>query len=247
MSRALSLPHEHGGYLTIAGATAAGVALAHARAPSLAIGAVVAAAFFARAPVEELARGRGARLDGIAVAAMSGVVVAAALTLGGVWMAVALVAASAIVGSSAFARRRRWHRATWFETLGMATLGASAGLVALAGRVELDVAIAVAIVVAAHTGLAVPLVRSEVRPRERARAHQAAWIALGALAVSAMMVGLMGRWWLVLALAPRALHALRQTTSSRSPSHPNVVGLRESALLALVVVIIVCVVRNGVV
>ena len=36
MSRALSLPHEHGGYLTIAGAAACGVALAHARAPALA-------------------------------------------------------------------------------------------------------------------------------------------------------------------------------------------------------------------
>ena len=241
MSRTLSLPHEHGGYLTIAGATAAGVSLAHARGPSLAIGAVVAAAFFARAPVEELVRGRGARFDGIAVAALAAVVLAASLELGGIWAAFALFVASAIVCGSAFARQGRWHRATWFETLGMATLGASAGLVAFAGGVELRVAIAIGMVIAAHTGLAVPLVRSEVRPRERARARHAARMALCALALSAIAVALVARGRFALALVPRTLHALVLTRSSPSPSHPNAVGVRETAMLVLVIVIIVLV------
>ena len=241
MSRALSLPHEHGGYLTIAGATAAGVCLAHARAPALAIGVAIAAAFFARAPVEELARGRRARFDGIAVAALTAIVLAASLALGGIWAAVSLVVASAIVSGSAFARQGRWHRATWFETLGMAALGASAGLVAFAGGVELHVAIAIGIVMAAHTGLAVPLVRAEVRPRERERARHAARLALGVLALSAIAIALVGAGRFAVALAPRALHALTRTTSSPSPSHPNVVGIRESVMLTIVILVVLIV------
>ena len=241
MSRALSLPHEHGGYLTIAGATAAGVGLAHARAPALAIGVVIASAFFARAPVEELVRGRGARFDGIAVAALAAVVLAASLVLGGIWAAVSLAIASAIVSGSAFARQGRWHRATWFETLGMAALGASAGLVAFAGGVELRFAVAIGIVIAAHTGLAVPLVRAEVRPRERARARHAAGLALGVLALSAIALGLVGAGRFTLALAPRTLHALTRTRSSPSPCHPNVVGIRESVMLTIVIVVVLVV------
>ena len=239
MSRALSLPHEHGGYLTIAGAATIGIALAPARGPALAVGAAVAAAFFARAPVEQMARGHGARLDGVAVATLAAVVLGAALALGGAWAAVALAVTSMIVCGSAFARNERWHRATWFETLGMAALGASAGLVALAGGVELRHAVALALVVAVHTALAVPLVRSEVRPRERAHLHQAAWTALAALTLCAIVLALVGSGRLVLALAPRTLHALVRTRSSASPSHPNVVGVRESAMLALTIAIIV--------
>ena len=243
MSRSLSLPHEHGGYLTIAGATAIAIALAPARGPALAVNAAVAAAFFARAPVEKLTRGRGARLDGIAVATLAAVVLVAALALGGIWAAAALVVASTIVCGSAFARNERWHRATWFETLGMGALGASAGLVALAGGVELRLSAAVALVIGVHTALAVPLVRSEVRPRERAHSRQAAWIALGALALCAIVLALAGSGRLVIALAPRTLHALARMRSPATPSHPNVVGVRESAMLALTIAIVVVAAR----
>lgn len=239
MSRAVSLPHEHGGYLTIAGATAIGVALSPARGPALAVGAAVAAAFFARAPIEQMRRGRGARLDGVTVAALAAVVLLAALALGGVWAAVALVVASLIVSGSAVARNERWHRATWFETIGMAALGASAGLVALAGGVELGRAAAIAIVIAVHTALAVPLVRSEVRPRERAHIRQAAWIALGALTLCAIVLALVGGGRFAIALAPRTLHALARTQSPASPSHPNVVGVRETVMLALTVALLI--------
>ena len=115
----------------------------------------------------------------------------------------------------------------------MAALGASAGLVAFAGGVDLRVATAIAIVIAMHTGLAVPLVRSEVRPRERAHRRPAAWMALATLALSAIAIGLIGGGRFTLALLPRALHALARTTSSPSPSHPNVVGIRESRRCSL--------------
>ncbi|MGZ3405969.1 MAG: YwiC-like family protein, partial [Polyangia bacterium] len=205
MSRALSLPHEHGGYLTIVGAAAAGVTLAHARGPALAVGAVVAAAFFARAPVEQLWRGRGARLDGAAVTALIAVVLGGALALGGAWAAIALAIATAILSASALARRTRWQRSAWFETIGMAALGASAGLVAMAGGAGVELGATLAIVVGTHTGLAVPLVRSELRPRERAQARGAGWIALGVLATAALALTLLGSGRFTIALLPRAV------------------------------------------
>ncbi|HEX9104144.1 MAG TPA: YwiC-like family protein [Polyangia bacterium] len=239
MSRALSLPHEHGGYLTIAGAAASGVALAHARGPALAVAAVTAAAFFARAPVEQLARNKGARLDGALVVALGAVVFGGALALGSGWAALALVVAAAIVCGSLVARRGRWQRAAWFETLGMAALGGSAGLIAVAGGADLGTGAALAIVVGVHTGLAVPLVRAEVRPRERGLARRAGGIALAVVAAAATVLALAGLGRFALALAPRALHALSRATWPASPSRPTVVGLRESAMLAAVVSLVI--------
>ena len=239
MSRALSLPHEHGGYLTIAGAAACGVALAPARLPALALAAVTAAAFFARAPVEQLARGRGARLDGAFAALIAAVVVAGALALGGAWVAVALGLAVAIVCGSLWARRGRWQRSAWFETLGMAALGASAGLIAVGGGVAIGRAAAVALVLGAHTGLAVPLVRAELRPRERALGRRAAVFALAVLAAAALALALAGAGRFAVALAPRALHALSRAAVAATPARPTVVGLRETAMLAAVVVLVV--------
>jgi hypothetical protein len=243
VSRALSLPHEHGGYLTIAGAAAAGVALAPARGAALAVGGVVAAAFFARAPLEQLARGRGARLDRGALALLSTIALAGALALGGGWAAIALAVAGAIVTASLVARDARWQRTSWFETLGMAALGASAGLAALAGGCAPGVAVALAIVVAAHTGLAVPLVRAEVRPRERAGARRAGAVALVVLAVAAGTLAVAGLGGASLALAPRALHALARVVRSPQKMSPNLVGVRESVMLALVVALLVATAR----
>jgi hypothetical protein len=153
----------------------------------------------------------------------------------------ALVIAAAIVSGSALARGARWQRTTWFETIGMTALGASAGLAALAGGAELRVAAALALVIGAHTGLAVPLVRSEVRPREREHARATARLALGALATVALVLALIGAGRLAIALLPRALHALSRSTASPSPWPPNVVGIRETAMLALVVILFVTV------
>jgi hypothetical protein len=235
VSRALSLPHEHGGYLTIAGAAFAGVALAHARAPALAVSAVVTAAFFARAPVEQLVRRRGAPLDGAAVVVLTGIVLASALALADAWASITLAVAAAIVAGSALARRARSHRATWFEALGMAALGASGGLAARAGGADLRVAFVLALVVGVHTCLAVPLVRSEVRPRERMRARGASIVALGLVVAAALLLVLVGSGRCSIALLPRALHAATRSLLPPAKARPNVVGVRESIMLAVVV------------
>lgn len=241
MKRALSLPHEHGGYLTIAGAAACGVALAQARGPALAVAAVTAAAFFARAPVEQLVRGKRARLDAAAVAALGVVVVVGALALGGAWAAIAGAVAAAIVAGSLAARRERVQRAAWFETLGMAALGASAGLIAIAGGLDVRDGAALAVVVGAHTGLAVPLVRAEVRPRERALSRRAGAVALAVVTAAALALAVAGLGRFALALSPRGLHALYRIvrpTSPSAPSRPNLVGVRETAMLAAVVALV---------
>jgi hypothetical protein len=239
MSRALSLPHEHGGYLTIAGAAAAGVALAHARGPALAVGAITAAAFFAHAPVEQLARGRGARWDGAAVAALAAVVGGGALALDGAWAAVALAIAGAIVAGSALARRARVQRSPWFETFAMAALGACAGLIAVAGGAQARLAVGLAIVIGTHAGVAVPLVRAEVRPRERDRARVAAHVALAAVGVAASLLLLLGVGRLAVALLPRGLHALTRAMVPPQPARPSIVGMGETARLACVVLALV--------
>jgi len=237
VSRALSLPHEHGGYLTIAGAATAGVVIAQARGPAVAVGAVVAAAFFARAPVEELVRGRAARFDRVGLAILAAIIAAGAAVLAGPWRAVALIFAAAIVSGSALVRRARRQRATWFETCGMVVLGASAGLVARAGGAELHASTAIAIVFATHCGLAVPLVRSEVRPRERAHARPTAAVVLVGLSFAAIAIDLVGGSQFLLALLPRTLHALVRAALPSARTRPNVVGVRETAMLAVVILL----------
>jgi hypothetical protein len=239
VSRTLSLPHEHGGYLTLAAATLAGVAIAAARAPALAVGAVAAAAFFARAPLEQLARHRAARWDVVALPSLAAVALGGAVAVGGWRAAAALAMAGAIVVASLAARRARSQRTVWFETVGMAALGASAGLIAVAGGAAWRAGAVLAIVLGTHAGVAVPLVRSEVRPRERARAGAA--VRLGMLALvgaAALLVGL-GAMPSTVALLPRTLHAATRAMAPQAPANPTRVGLRETALLATAVLLAV--------
>jgi hypothetical protein len=136
------------------------------------------------------------------------------------------------------ARRARAHRDLWFEALGMTMLGASAGLVALAGGAEVRVAAALAIAIGVHSGTAVPLVRAEVRPRERSRARTAALVSLAVLAVAASLLVLAGASRFALALAPRTLHALVRALRPPAPMRPSRVGLRETAMLALTLLLL---------
>jgi hypothetical protein len=239
MSRALSLPREHGGYLTIAGAAVVGIALSHAHAAALAVGLLVAASFFARAPVEQLARGHGARWDAMAIVALGAAILTQVLVLGRAWALVGLAVVAAVLGSSVTARRARSHRDLWFETVGMTMLGASAGLIAFVGGAELRVAAAVAIAVGAHSGTAVPLVRAEVRPRERSRGRHTALVSLAVLAVAACVLVLAGAGRFALALAPRALHALVRAIHAPAPTRPSLIGWRETAMLAATTLLLI--------
>lgn len=238
--RAVSLPHEHGGYLTVLGATVAGVALADARGAALAVGVATAAAFFARAPIEQLARRRAAHFDAPLAAALVVVAAGAAAVAGG-WRALAALApAVAVVLASALARRARVGRKVWFEAAGMAALGASAGLIAVVGGADLTRGAALAVVFGVHAGVAVPLVRAEVRPRERERARDAGELALVVLAGAFVALVSLGAAWWAVALVPRALHAAARALTPPPPrARPTLVGLRETALLALAIVLLV--------
>lgn len=246
MSRAISLPHEHGGYLTLLGATLAGTGLAEARGPALAVGVATLVAFFVRAPIEQLARCRGARRDGLLLVGLLALF-ALAVLLGG--RLFALLPAVAVVAASGLARWARVGRKSWFEAAGMATLGASAGLMAVAGGAPVLTGVGLALVLGAHAGVAVPLVRAEVRPRERPRARRLGALCLLPLGlVAAALAGLGLPLW-GLALLPRALHAAARARALPAvASHggqggglrPTTrVGLRETALLGVVVLSVV--------
>jgi hypothetical protein len=239
-SRVVSLPHEHGGYLTLAGATIAGVAVASAPATALAFGVVAIAAFFARAPLEQLALGRPAQRDRLAL------VVLVAVGLGGALFAnrvsplaagAALGAGAAILSSSLAARYQRMHRSALFELAGMGALGASAGVIALVGGAPLRSGLVLALVVGVHTALAIPLVRTRVRRKERGRARQAELSSLAALMATAFTLVAVGAPAATVALVPRALQlALR--SQSRPPASAKAIGLQETAALAACVVLL---------
>src|SRR5262249_42294683 len=102
------------------------------RGTAVAVAVTVAAAFFARAPLEQLLRGRDRRWDRLALGLLSLMVVAGATLAGGWHAALALLVAGGIVASSAIARRVLARRSLGFEIAGMAAMGATAGQIALA-------------------------------------------------------------------------------------------------------------------
>jgi hypothetical protein len=237
--RAVSLPHEHGAYLTLAGATIAGVSVAAARGPALAVGLSMTAAFFARAPLEQLWRGRPARNDQAALAALGGLVVVASVMAGGWQAAVAVAMAVAMLVLSVWSRQGRVQRTTWFEAIGMASLAGAAGVIALAGSASPQLALAAAVVLAAHAGTSVPMVRAEARPRERARARVNAIVTLGVLALAVVALAGIGEAVMARALLPRAVHAVWWVAWPPARFRPAASGVRETAALVLVVLLLV--------
>ncbi len=248
--RRFSLPHEHGGYLTLAGSVAVGALEAPRPSVAIGLGLALAAAFFARGPLEQRAGKRG-RFDRALLAALlllaviGGLVAAPAGAVA--WLAVALPAL--LVGSSLLARMRRLHRHPLFELSGMGFLGACAGLLAWAGGAPWPTAATAAIACAANAVAAVPLVRSELRPRERtfsARAELAA-VALcvvGALVIAALPpvapsgAALLSRGGRSLALVPRLVAILQRRLAPLTLS-PTSVGLRETGILVATVALLV--------
>jgi hypothetical protein len=231
--KTLSLPHEHGGYLTLAGAAAAAMVLAPRPLAALGVALALAAGFFARGPLEAP---RPARFDWLVLTSYF------AIAIGGTWLSrqwwtVALPAA--IVGGSLWVRATRRHRHPLFELVGMAALGASAGLMAFAGGVRPSMALLASLVVGAHAGVAVPLVRTELRPRERQHGGRAELVSFFALAVCAIATALVGPLLAALAFLPRFLHLGARRAGLGLGWRPSLVGIREVAELTMAVTILV--------
>ncbi|HEY7957699.1 MAG TPA: YwiC-like family protein [Polyangia bacterium] len=234
--RSLSIPHEHGAYLTIAGAAVAGAWVAPSPLASIGVAIALAAGFFARGPIETRAPKRWDRLA-LAIYALG---IAGGAALAG-WarprLALAALAMAAIPPAAAFAARRmRRLRGLGFELLGMGALGASAGPIALAGSAPYKLSALLALVIGVHAALAVPLVRTELRRRERPRASRIENWAMGALAATASLTIFVGPARLALALAPRALHLAARRTGGLGTRPASWVGARETVALAFAVV-----------
>ena len=168
MNARFPFPREHGGYLTLGGAALAGVLLATAAAPAVGFALALSGGFFARGPFERSApwgRADAVLLSLSSVAVVFGAWLAA--RAGNVFGIAAGSAALAIVGGAWWARHTREHRAARFEIAAMAILGGAAGPIALAGGLPVRSSLALAIVLGVHAAVSVPLVRSELRPRER--------------------------------------------------------------------------------
>jgi hypothetical protein len=244
VKRALvSLPHEHGGYLTLAGGAIAAVAMSPRPLIALLAALAIAAAFFARAPLEKVTLGGcPAAFDRLALIGLSALVISSSAFAAFESRAnavPALIAAPALVVTSSVVRRRRSHRSAAFELVGMAALGASAGLMRRAGGASLRVAAASAVVLAVHAAVAVPLVRSELRPQERGNAATAERQALLMIAAGVALLVALHAPRAAIALAPRLALLLIRAIGSRKPLRPMLVGLRETATLAFAVALLI--------
>lgn len=239
-----ALPREHGGYLTLsAGAITAGL-VSPAPGPALGVMLAVSAAFFARDPLER--KGGPGPLDRVALvfeAALAAFGAWAAARTTPVWGAVTIAAALATLGASRLAQRTRRQRSAPFELVGMAALGGAAGLAALAGGTPLACAAPLGLLLAVNAALSVPLVRTELRPRERPLGRAAELAALGATLTAGAGAWLLSGPTAALAVAPRLLHVALRALGLRPRLRPNVVGLREAAILALTSALLVLALR----
>jgi YwiC-like protein len=236
--RLLSLPREHGAWITLGAAVSVGLVLARhddrlVAAAGMAVCLVVA--FLARAPMEQLAIRRPARFDPVALAlllvpAVAGTTLAArgGLLFGSFGAAIAFGGGAA----AALARRARVHRHQAFEALAMGGLGAAALPIASASGTPLSVALFPSVALAVHAAVAVPLLRTELRPRERVRGGAADLQAAVALAACALLFVAGGHALLAAALAPRFLHLGARRLGVLALRTPVAIGVREIVLLA---------------
>jgi hypothetical protein len=238
----LSLPREHGAYITLLGAGVSALVLAPDRVGVLGVALAFTLAFFVRGPLERRAAGHPLRRwDRPAMALLIGLCASA------VWLAardrpglLPLLAAAvlALPVTALLARRGRFLRGPGFEMIAMGCLGASAGLAAWRGGLEMGAAACLALVLGAHAAASVPLVRSQVRRRGAEPGLLVAGAAV--LAGAGLGVVLLGRPLLLLAFAPRAAGLAASLTGPRHAAAPAV-GLEETGLLCLAVALLVSV------
>src|SRR5262249_43136992 len=154
MERLISLPREHGAYLTLAGGAAAAAFVAPDVGGALAVALTFAAAFLVRGPLERLAAGLAPRrwdLDAIVLPPGLGAAAAALAALARLAVLPLLAAgALALPVAALLARRRKLLRGLSFELAAMGALGASAGLAAWCGGLDARAAAALAAVLGAH-------------------------------------------------------------------------------------------------
>ena len=231
----LSLPGEHGAYLTLLGAAVAALLVAPRSIPVLAVAWLMAATFLARGWADRLAARHPLRAwDRLAIALETAVAVAALA-----WLArepvVALLAggfAAVTLVASALARRMRRHRDPRVELVGLGGLGASAGLAAWASGTAVVDALILGGVLAAHAATAVYAVRPALGKRGKLSRPTMGYLWLAAVAVGCVALG---RPLAALALVPRlALLALRPAAATASQ-----VGIRETFALAAAVALVV--------
>jgi hypothetical protein len=241
-ARRLSLPNEHGGWVTLGGVVLVALALAPEQGPALAVAVALLAAFAARGPLDRLVAGLAPRRWDRPWLAVLALVLALASSLTGTWPAALATAglALAIVAVSMVVRRQRRHRRTWVEALGLAALGAGAGLATLIGGASWASAATIAVVLATNVGLAVPLVRTTLRRNERVHATRGAVISALLLLPAALSLLLLGHPAALVALLPRAVLVAWHLLPPHAPRHPRavVVGLRESTCLLATIVLL---------
>ena len=225
ISRRLSLPGEHGAYLTIAGAAISAALVAPRPGPALAVMGTIAATFLARGPIDRAAARLPLRSwDGAALALGAAVATAclawSALPIPTLGFALGMLAASWLC------RRRRLHRDPRVELVALGGLGASAGLAAFAGGAAPSVALAVAALLGTHAATSVLAVRPALGKRGRLSSRAAG---AAAVVVAGVATALLGHPWLALAFAPRLVQLAAPTRGARAMT----LGLRETAALAV--------------
>jgi hypothetical protein len=228
----LSLPREHGAWLTLSGAILGGVWLAADRFTAGGLALSLAAAFLVRSQLE--AR-RPSSWDAAARAFCALAILVGALVAGRnhswIGMATACIALSAVTASG-LAQRMRLHRSVWFEILSMAALGASAGMIAFAGRASLSASLAIGLVLGTHAAISVPLVRSDLRPRERAFEGRAMLLGMTLLSAATFLLWLLGIPAAAMALLPRAIDLTARHLTRFRLARAAAVGIRETIELA---------------
>lgn len=238
----VTLPREHGGYLTLTLATAVGILVAPLHLAALAIGAALGLGFVAHAPLDRMAGGTPPRrwdvpVTALCLAGACALAVMASRT-GGAPGALALAGVLVLPVGSYLVRRMRNHRAVWFELLAMGGLGASSGFTAWVGGAALARSVLAGALLGAHAAVSVPLVRTQLRAREEASGGTLLWAAAALLGAAALAF-LLGRPAAALAVVPRLVEVGVRAARGPRPARPFVIGLIETAELLVAGTVVV--------